>query len=109
MRPSRLPGELDAIVRQNGVDAAGYGFQQVFEELHAIRLSALSTSWATANLRVAVDADEQVQFAFGGLHLGDSDVKEADGITLEALTLRFVALDIRQAGDAVPLEATMQR
>ncbi|MBN8816034.1 MAG: transposase domain-containing protein [Sphingomonas sp.] len=28
-----LLGELNAIVRQNGVDAVGYGFQQVLEEL----------------------------------------------------------------------------
>jgi hypothetical protein len=36
-------------------------------------------------------------------------VKEADGVTLELLTLRLVTLDIRQARNAVPLKATMQR
>ncbi len=30
---ARLVGELDAIVGQDRVDAMGYGFQQVFEEL----------------------------------------------------------------------------
>ena len=36
-------------------------------------------------------------------------MKEADRIALEALAFRLVTLDIRQAGDAVPLEASMQR
>ena len=36
-------------------------------------------------------------------------MKEADGVTLELLALRLVTLDIRQAGNAVPLKATMQR
>jgi hypothetical protein len=43
------------------------------------------------------------------LHLGDIVVEEGDRVALETLPLRFVAFDIRQAGDAVPLEATMQR
>ncbi len=33
----------------------------------------------------------------------------ADRIALEALALGLVALDVRQAGDAVPLEAAVQR
>jgi len=57
----------------------------------------------------AVDADEQVKLASGGLHLSDIDLKEADRIELEALALRLVTFDVRQAGDAVPLEASMQR
>jgi len=36
-------------------------------------------------------------------------VKEVDRIALKALALRLVTLDVRQAGDAVPLEASMQR
>ena len=114
LRPSRLLGELDApfdfaqdrIVGQDRLDAAGHGFQQVFEELPSRPPVSLVDQLGDRELAGAVDADEQVQFAFGGLHLGDIDVKEADGITLEALALRFVALDIRQAGDAVPLEAS---
>lgn len=30
---TKLPGELDAVVGQNGVDAVRHGLQQVFEEL----------------------------------------------------------------------------
>jgi len=51
----------------------------------------------------------RIQLAFGGLHLGDIYVKEADRVALEALSLRLVALHVGQVRDAVPLEAPMQR
>ncbi|BEU99358.1 hypothetical protein NSDW_04530 [Novosphingobium olei] len=57
----------------------------------------------------AVDADEQVQLAFGSLHLSDINVNEANQLALEALTLWLVALDVRQARDAVQLQASVQR
>ena len=50
-----------------------------------------------------------LKLAFGGLHLSDIDVKEADRIAFEVLALRLVTLNVRQAGNAVPLEASMQR
>jgi hypothetical protein len=43
------------------------------------------------------------------LHFGNIDVEEADRVAFEALPGRFIAFDVRQAGDAVPLQATMQR
>jgi hypothetical protein len=43
------------------------------------------------------------------LHLSDIDMEEADWVTLEALPLRLVAFDVRQAGDPVSLEASVQR
>nr|GLK21510.1 hypothetical protein GCM10017606_23370 [Microbacterium terregens] len=57
----------------------------------------------------AVDADKQVQFVFGGLHLGNIDVEEADRVALEALPLRLVAFDVWQAGDTMSLEAAVER
>lgn len=56
-----------------------------------------------------VDTDEEKEIAFGRLHFGDVDVKEADGVALELLPLGFVALDIRKTRDAVTLQAAMQR
>jgi hypothetical protein len=53
--------------------------------------------------------DEQVELAFGSLNLGDIHVEEADRVALEALSLRLIPLDVRQTGDAVPLQATVQR
>lgn len=86
-----------------------HGFQEVFEKLPRRPSISPVNQLCDSKLARAIDADEQVQLAFGGLHLGNIDVKEADRIALEALPLRFVAFDVRQAGDAVPLEATMQR
>jgi hypothetical protein len=57
----------------------------------------------------AVDADEQVELAFGSLNLGDIDVEEVDRVALEALSLRLVALNVRQTGYVMPLQAAVQR
>jgi hypothetical protein len=69
LRPSRLLGELDApfdfaqdrIVGQDRLDAAGHGFQQVFEELPSRPPVSLVDQLGDRELAGAVDADEQVQ------------------------------------------------
>ena len=106
---ARLPGELDVIVGQNRVDAVRYGFQQVFQELPCCSSIRLVDQLRDRELARAVDADEQVELALGGLHLGDVRVEETDGVALETLALRLVTLDVQQAGDTVPLEASVQR
>jgi hypothetical protein len=50
----------------------------------------------TGNYTTSADAS-QVELALSGLHLRDIHVKEADGISLEALPLRLVALNVGQA------------
>ena len=50
----------------------------------------------------------EVKLPFGGLHFGDVDVEVADRVALELLLGRLVAFDIRQAADAVALQAAMQ-
>ncbi len=102
-------GELDAVIGQDRVDAVGHGGQQVLEELPCCPAVGLVDQLRDRELARAIDADEQVELAFGGLHLGDIDVEEANWVALEALSLRLVALDVWQAGDAVPLQATVQR
>jgi hypothetical protein len=59
-------------------------------------------------LRSAVDTNVQIQIAFCRLHLGDIDMEEADRTAFKLLLRRLVALSIRQSGDAVALQATMQ-
>lgn len=106
---ARLLGELDAIVGQDCVNAIGHGFQQVFEELPRRPPISLVDQLGDGELAGAVDADEQVELAFGSLHLSDIDVKEADRVAHEALSLRRVAFNVRQAGYPVSLETSMQR
>jgi hypothetical protein len=44
-----------------------------------------------------VDGDEEVEPAFGGVHLGNVDVEVADRIGLELALAQLVAFDIGQA------------
>jgi hypothetical protein len=76
------------------MDAVGNGFQQVFEKLPSRSPVGLVDQLGDGELAGAVDADEQVELAFGSLYLGDVHVKEADGITLEALARGLVTLDV---------------
>ena len=72
------------------------------------RAGKLHRSWRVEGVRQA-DLDRDAACHLGserdlsGLHLDDIDVEELDGVALEALTLRLVALDVRQARDAMPL------
>jgi hypothetical protein len=49
---SALLCELDAIIRQDGVDFVGHSFQHELKNSQAVRLSAVSASWVKANLLV---------------------------------------------------------
>ena len=98
-----LLGELDApfdfaqdrIIGQDRVDVVGYGFQQMLEELPGRSPVSLVDELRYRELAGAIDTDEEIELAFGGLHLGDIDMEEADRITFEELPLRLVTLDIR--------------
>ncbi len=101
-----VPGllcELDSVVGQDGVDLIGHRFEHVLQELPSRLSVSRVNELGDSELGRPVDADEEVKPALGGLHLGNVDVEEADGIALELLALGFVALDIRQARDAMTL------
>ena len=106
---SRLLGELNAVVGENGMDLVGHGFEQVLKEFPGCFSVGLLDELSDRKLAGAVDADEQVELAFGSLHLGNIDVEEPDWIAFEALTFGLVALDVGQTRDAVSLQAPMQR
>lgn len=113
-RPGRvavagLLGKLNANVGQDRVDSVRHGFQQVFEKLSRCSSISLVDQLGDCELAGAIDADEQVELASGGMHLGDIDVKEADRVALEALPLRLAAFDVRQAEDTMSLEAAVER
>lgn len=105
----RLLCELDAVIRQNRVDLIGHGLEHVLQELPGCLSVSSCNELSNDELRCPVDADEQVELALGGLHLGNVDMEEADGIAFELLSLGLVPFDIWQARDAVPLQAPMQR
>ena len=106
---ARLLGELNAVVGQDRVDPVRHRFQQVFQKFPSRQPVSLVDQLRHRELTRAVDADEQVKFAFGCLNLGDINVKKADRVALEALSLWLVAFDVRRTGDAMPLQAAVQR
>lgn len=88
---------------------AWHGLEHVLKELGS-RLSVSSCNeLSDGELGCAVNANEQIQLALGGLHLGDVELEEADGVAFELLALRLVAFDIRQARDTVTLQTAVQR
>ena len=87
------------------MDPVWHGFQQVPEELAGGLPASLGDELGDRKSTRAVDTNEQIGLVFGGLHLGDINVKEADRIALEALSLRLVALNVRLAGYSVSLQA----
>jgi len=95
--------------RSDRVNAVGHCFQQKFEELPSRPPVRLVDELGDRKLAGAVDADEQVELAFGNLNLGDIYVKEADRVALEALSLRLVPLNVRQTGYTMTLQAAVQR
>ena len=95
----RLLGELDAVVGENGVNLIWHGFEHVLKELPSSASVSRFNELGDSELGCAVDADEEVEFALGGLHFGDVDVEEPDRVALELLTLRLVPFNVRQPGD----------
>ena len=57
----------------------------------------------------SVDRHEEVELALLGTNLGDVDVEIADRVGLEFALVGQVAIDLRQARDAVTLQTAMQR
>jgi len=89
------------------VDAIGDGLEQVFEKLPCGFTICLVHELGDSELACPVNADEEIELSLASLHLSDVDVEEADRVALELLPRRLVACDVRQARDAMPLQAPM--
>ena len=106
---ARRQAELDAVVGQYRVDFVRDGFDEPDEEGRSGDAIGFLDQLNEGELRRAVDGDEEVELSLGGLHFGDVDVEEADGIGFEPLLRRLVAFDVDKPPDSVPLQAAMQR
>jgi len=104
-----LLGKLDAIVRENGMDLIGHGFEHALQELPSGSPVSLFNKLGHGKLAGSVDANKEIKLALGRLNLCNINVKEPDWIPLELLPPRLAPLDIRQARDAMSLQAPMQR
>ena len=104
----RQVGELDTVVGEHGVDAVRNSFDERFKEGGRSPRVSLFHEFDDGELRGPVDGHEQIELAFGGSHLGQVDVEEADRICVELLPARLVALDFGQPADAMALQTPMK-
>ena len=90
-----LLGELDAVVRQDRVDAVGHGVEEQLQELPSGLSVCLLNQLRHGELARSVNGDEEIELALGRPELGDIDVEEADRIPFEPLLPRLVAVYVR--------------
>ena len=102
-------GDVLAVVGEHGVHAVGNGFDERSEDVGRDARRGPRVELGEDEFRRAVDDYEEVELALLGPDLGDADVKEPDGIALEARSGGLVAIGLWQAGDAMALEAAMKR
>lgn len=100
--------ELDSVVGEHGVDAVRNSFDERSEERDGGPRICFFDEFDDGELRGAVDGYEQVELAFGGPHLGQVDMEEADRMGIELLPLRHVPFHVRQTADAVTLQTSMK-
>lgn len=100
---------VDGSISENRVDLVGHYLEHVLEELPGSLSVSCCNELSNGELGCLVDADEQIELPFTGLHFRDVDVEEPDRIVLELLPLGFVSLDIRQTRNSMSLQASMQR
>ena len=56
-----------------------------------------------------IDGDQEIKPALGGLDFGDVDVEVAERVGLELALAWSGAFELGQPGDAMPLQAAVQR
>ncbi|EZQ13534.1 hypothetical protein CF98_27020 [Halopseudomonas bauzanensis] len=76
-------GELDAVVRQHGVDGVGELRDEIAQKLGCIHLAGFGIELSEGELGRAVDGREQAQLALGRLDIGDVDMEVADRVACE--------------------------
>ena len=91
------------------MDLTRHRIEHVLQELPCRLPVGLVDQLGDRELAGPIDADKEVELAFGGLKLCDVDMEEADGVALELLTFRLVPFDIRQPGDTMTLQTPVQR
>jgi hypothetical protein len=105
--PGRV-GELRAAVAEDRVDPIDHGSDRAAQEVGGNAPGHAFMQFGEGELAGALDDDQHVELAFLGRHFSNIDVEEPDRVALEGF-LRLVPRRLRQAADAVALEAALQR
>jgi hypothetical protein len=107
-----VPGllcELNAVVGQDGVDLVGHGLEHVLKELPGRLSISGGIELGGGELGRPVDSHKEKELDLGGLHFGNGDVDEPDGVALKLLPPGLVTFDIWQPRDPMTLQAPVQR
>lgn len=102
-----LADELNAVIGQHRVDLVEYRHEQRLEETRRDQLRRLPVDPGEDQLGCAVDGHEQIGLAALVAQFSDVEVEVAYLVGFEPLG--FFAIGLRQARDAVPLKAAVQR
>ena len=91
-----MPGVVKwgAVVGENGVNFIRDGLDEFLQKVGGLAPSRPFHQPGEGELGGAVDGDKEVELALGGAHLGEIDVEVADGIHLELLLGRTLAVEI---------------
>ena len=100
--------EVGAVVGQDDVDLVRNGFDEMTQEIAGRAPLGFAMKFDEGEFARPIDSDEHVELAFGGLHLGDVDMEEADRIALELGLGSLLALYLGKTTDPVALQAAMQ-
>lgn len=109
-RPAITSGirEVGSIFGQHGVDLVRCDHCQGAEKVPGDPSCCLLNQLGKREFGCSVNGYEEIEPPLCGLYLGDIDMEKSDRIGLELLLRWFVAVDIRQAADAMALQAAMQ-
>ena len=102
-------GELDSIVRQDDVDHIGHHFDQIAQKCRRRHFSSFRHQLNKGELRCAVNSNKQIQLALFRSDFSDINMKIANRVSFEFLLRWFVAFHVRQAGNAMTFQTTVQR
>jgi len=94
-------GEMGADVRQDDVNPVGDGLDQGPQEVAGNAAGGFLMQFDEGELRGSINGHQKVELALLGANLGDIDVEKAERIDFELALVGLVAVDARQAGDAV--------
>ncbi len=102
-------GERDAVVGEHATDLVGKRLDDASHERGTCRPLGGGVEFDRGELGHAVDGEEHVQLALGGAQLATVRMDIADFGFFEALLFGRAVLGFRQSGDAMALEAAMER
>lgn len=99
---------MGAIVGQDDVDPVGHDFDNMAQKVGGGLAKGLAMQLDEGEFARAINGHEEIEPALRRLHLGDVDMEETDGIALELLFRRQIAVQIGKTADPMPLQAPMQ-